>query len=259
MPLIRSAGGAQRVFLASAAAFLLVAPFPSSAGWRVFFILCALGALAWRAARRVEPLDLARVPRGFAAAAAAWAFLAVISVAWSIDPGYTVQELRREILYGALAFAVFFCGTRSVRELHLWISMLFAATVVLALGEWLHFIFPAADFVHHASMGPGPFSTHLVVVAPLLIVAAWPAPGGMGLRPRLALVLAALLCVAGIAADSRILWPALLASAVAAFLAYAAQLPPGHPGRRTAARALVAALVALPLLMIVSVEYKLRL
>jgi O-antigen ligase len=108
-------------------------------------------------------------------------------------------------------------------------------------------------------MGPGPFSTHLVIVAPLLVIALWPAPAGMGQGARRALLLVVLLGLAGIAADSRILWPALIASALAAFLAFAAQLPDGHPSRKAAGRALAAALVFLPVLMLASVEYKLRL
>ena len=72
MPLIRPASGAQRVFLASAAAFLLVAAFPSSAGWRVFFLLVALAALSWQAAKGGEALELGRIPRPFATAAVAF-------------------------------------------------------------------------------------------------------------------------------------------------------------------------------------------
>ena len=48
-----SQSGVRRVFLAAAAAFLLVAPFPSSAGWRVFFLLVALAAFL------VSPLSFA--------------------------------------------------------------------------------------------------------------------------------------------------------------------------------------------------------
>src|SRR6516165_7561536 len=124
MPLIRSSGGAQRAFLIAAAAFLLVAPYPSSAGWRVFFILVGAIALAWRSYATGEGLGLSRVPRPFVIAVLAWAGLCTASLAWSVNPGYTLQELRRELLYGALAFVVFFCGTRSPREVHLWVRVI---------------------------------------------------------------------------------------------------------------------------------------
>ncbi len=100
------------MFKFSAAAFLLVAPFPSSAGWRVFFMLVALIALAWQAYRGEGSMGLARIPRAFLIGAVAWIVLCMGSLAWSVDPGYTVAELRREILYGGLAFIVFFAGTR---------------------------------------------------------------------------------------------------------------------------------------------------
>jgi O-antigen ligase len=258
MPLIRSASGAQRVFLVSAAAFLLVAPFPSSAGWRVFFIVSALAALAWQAARGAQPLELWRMPRHFAAGALAWAALAIASLAWSVDPGYTEQELRRELLYGALAFLVFFIGTRTAQQLHLWLRMLLVATIVLGAGEWLRLLFPASEMFRKVSMGPGPFSTHVVIMAPLLLLALWPGPVGMGRSLRLTLVLGALLVIAGIAGDSRILWPALLASAFIAFVVFSMRAPPQHPSRKAAKRAFAVAIVLMPLLMLMSADYKLR-
>jgi O-antigen ligase len=258
MPLIRPASGAQRVFLVCAAAFLLVAPFPSSAGWRVFFIVSALAALAWQAARGAQPLELARMPRPFVLAALAWLALAIASLAWSVDPGYTEQELRRELLYGALAFIAFFSGTRTAKHLHLWLWPLLVATIVLGAGEWLRLLFPDSEIFRKASMGPGPFSTHVVLMAPLLVLALWPEPIGMGRSVRLTLVLGVLLVIAGIAGDSRILWPALLASALVAFIAFSLQAPARHPSRKAAKRAFIVAIVVLPLMMLVSADYKLR-
>ena len=51
-----------------------------------------------------------RFPRGVAVAWIAWAALGVFSIAWSVDPGYTLGELRAELLYGALAFGAFFAA-----------------------------------------------------------------------------------------------------------------------------------------------------
>jgi hypothetical protein len=258
MPLIRPASGAQRVYTASAAAFLLVAAFPSTAGWRVFFLLVALGALVWQALKGEHPLGLSRVPRPLVAAAAAWATLAIASLAWSVDAGYTLQELRREILYGALAFLVFFLGTRSERHLHLWVGVLLLAAVVLGVGEWLRLLYPSWTPVRKASMGPGPFSTHVLMMAPLLVVLLWPAPVGMGKGLRPTLLLAVALVIAGIAGESRILWPALATGAVVAFATFSLQTPADHPSRKAAKRAFIIALALLPVLMVISSEYKLR-
>ena len=258
MPLIRQASGAQRVVTASAAAFLLVAPFPSSAGWRVFFLLVAAGALAWQAWRGTQPLDLTRIPRFFAIAALAWIALCVVSLAWSVDPGYTLDELRREIAYGGLAFLVLFSATRTPRDLHAGIAMLFAGAFLLGVGEWLRFLLPGVAWARKASMGPGPYSTQVVLLAPLLVLLAWPRPVGLERGLRVTLAVGVALVVAGIASDSRILWVALMVSAVVAFTAFWIETPADHPGRAAARRMLIAALVLLPMLMVVATEYKLR-
>jgi len=258
MPHIRPASGAQRVVVASAAAFLLVAPFPSSAGWRVFFLLTGLAALSWQAWRGEEPLGLARIPRFFAVAACAWIALCIASLAWSVDAGYTLAELRREILYGVFAFLLFFLGTRTPRLLHLWIAVLFAGAFLLGVGEWLRFLMPGVKWARDVSMGPGPFSTHVLLLAPLLALVVWRAPVGMGRSIAFTLILGTALVVAGIAGDSRILWIALLVSAVTAFAAFHVCTPARHATRPAARRALLIALAVLPVLMVAATEYKLR-
>jgi O-antigen ligase len=258
MPLILAAGGAQRVFTLSAAAFLLIVAFPSSAGWRVFFLVVASAALLWRAFKGEQPLDLALLPRALVASLAAWAALAVASLAWSVDAGYTLQELRRELLYGTWTFLVFFIGTRTAGQLHLWLRMLLAAALLLGLTEWLRLADPASELFRKVSLGPGPFSTHVLMMTPLLLLVVWPGPIGMGRSVQLTTALAVALILAGIAGESRILWPALLAAAAVAFVVFASQTPRQHPSRKPVRRAFIAALVLLPALMFLSSEYKLR-
>ena len=259
MPHLRPPGGAQRVFTWSAAAFLLVAPFPSSAGWRVFFILVALLALAWQAYRGESPLELARIPRAFHWGAAAWIALCVASLAWSIDAGYTLAELRREITYGAIAFIVFFAGTREPRQLHLWVKVLFAGALLLGIGEWTHFLlYTNGERASRFNLGPGPFSTHVAILAPLLVLFAWRGPVGLGLSNRAMLGLGFALLIAGVAGDSRFLWVSLLASAIVAFSVYWWRTSSSHPARLGVQRAFVAILLLLPVFMAGSAEYKVR-
>jgi hypothetical protein len=258
MPLIRQAIGAQRVIVASAAAFLLVAPFPSSAGWRAFFLLAGAIAIAWHAWRTRERPGLARVPRAFAWAALAWIALCIVSLAWSVDPGYTLAELRRESLYGALAFALLFEATRTPRQLHVQIAMLLLGGIVLGVTEWLRFLLPGVQWARDVSMGPGPYSTQVVLLAPLLVLLAWRPPVGLGRSIAITLAVGAALAVAGIAGDSRILWVALLVSGLTAFALFWRDTPADHPGRATARRTLLVALLVLPALMVVATEYKLR-
>jgi len=258
MPLFRSASGGQRVFLAAAAAFLLVAPFPSSAGWRVFFLLCAGLALAFLARRGEQRLELGVVPRTLAIAAVAWVALCVASLAWSVDPAYTLDELRRELAYGLGAFLVFFIGTRSVGRFHLWIATLFFGALLLGLGEWLHMVFPRVWLFRKASLGPGPLSTHVLMLAPLLLVWAWRPPLGMAQRLHVVVLGAAFLVAAGMAGESRMLWPALLVAATVAFAVFSLQAPPASASREIAKRTFLVALAIFPILMIVSAEYKMR-
>ncbi len=258
MPLIHPPVGAQRVFTWSAAAFLLVAPFPSSAGWRVFFILVALIALAWQAYKGEGTMDLGRLPRAFRVCATLWIVLCAGSLAWSINPGYTLSELRREILYGAIAFVVFFAGTREPAQLHLWIRTLFLGALTLGVGEWIHFLRPDGARGTWFSMGPGPFSTHVAILAPLLVLFAWRAPVGLGWSNRSIAAVACALLFAGVAGDSRFLWVALLASAIVAFAAFWTRAPSTHPARTLVQRAFVAVLLLLPVFMAGSAEYKVR-
>jgi len=258
MPLLRPASGGQRVFTAAAAAFLLVAPFPSSAGWRVFFLVCCGLALWLRARHGEQPLELGRLPRPFMFAACAWMALCLASVAWSVDPVYTLEEARRELAYGAAAFVVFFVGTRSVAQLHLWIATLFLGLLLLGLGEWLHMFFPRVWIFGKASMGPGPLSTHVLMMAPLLFVWAWRPPLGMGLRPWAIALGAVFLAAFGIAGESRMLWPALVVAAIVAFAVFSLQPAAQAPSRTIARRAFLIAFAVFALLMLVSAEYKLR-
>jgi len=224
----------------------------------VFFILLASGVLLWRAYAQGEPLGLARVPRAFAVTAIAWMALCVASLLWSTDPGYTAQELRRELLYGSLAFVVFFAGTRNAAHLHLWLRVLIAGALVLGVCEWLRAIFPNEAWARAISVGPGPFSTHVVMILPLLAIAAWPAPGGLGWRISTTVATCVALLFLALAGESRILWVALMAAALVAFPLYANATPSGDRARAIAARAFVAALVMLALLMALSTEYKAR-
>ena len=258
MPLPPSASGSPRIFPVAAAAFLIVAPFPSSAGWRVFFLLVALAALAWRSWRWRVPTGLGQVPRAFAVTAIAWSLLCVASLLWSVDPGYTLQELRRELLYCALAFAVFFAGTRTDAELALWLRLVIAGALVAGACQWLRVILPNAQWAKSISIGPGPFSTHVAMVVPILAIAAWPAPHGLGWRPWASIAACAALLVMGLAGESRILWIALIAAALVAFVLFAASRPKAPRSRAIAARIFVAGVALLVVLMALSTEYKLR-
>ena len=153
--------------------------------------------------------DEPRFPRDVAVAYAAWMLLAVASVAWSADRQYTLSELRAEMLYGTLAFLVFFyASTDAVRWRQCW-SALMAGTLLVLAGALLQAWLPVEISRHPVDGGAGAWSTHLVLIAPLLLVLAWPPPWGRGGGT---LILSLALCVLLIAAwdtENRIVWAAL--------------------------------------------------
>jgi hypothetical protein len=87
-------------------AFLFLAAFAASAGLRAAMLtICALALCA----RLRESLALlAQLPRDVAIAGAAWLAVCLASVAWSVDPKFSLGEVKPEIVYPLLAFVVFF-------------------------------------------------------------------------------------------------------------------------------------------------------
>ncbi|MGZ5098315.1 MAG: O-antigen ligase family protein, partial [Usitatibacter sp.] len=205
------------LLVAATAAFLFLAPFAGSAGLRaamLFIAVLALVAARGRTLFRGEP----RFPRDVGFAYAAWVSLAIASVAWSGLPEYTLSELRAEALYGTLAFLVFFYAATDASRWRMWWGAIMAGSLVVLLGTILQGWLPFEISRHPVDGGPGPWSTHLVLIAPLLFVLAWPLPWG---EERSSATLAAALFVVLVAAwdtENRIVWGALgvqLAAAVA--------------------------------------------
>jgi O-antigen ligase len=196
------------LLVAATAAFLFLAPFAGSAGLRatmLFIAALALVAMRGRTLFRDEP----GLPRDVGFAYAAWVLLAIASVAWSGLPQYTLSELRAEVLYGTLAFLVFFFAATDAARWRLWWSAIMAGTLVVLAGTIVQAWLPFEISRHPVDGGPGAWSTHLVLVAPLLFVFAWPRPWGV---ERSAATLAAALLVVLFAAwntENRIVWAAL--------------------------------------------------
>jgi O-antigen ligase len=205
-----------RVLAAASAAFLFLAAFASSAGLRATALVFCAGALCTRPG---ESLRILRdgVPRDVAIAGLAWVAICVASLAWSVDPAYTLGELKPELVYGVLAFVVFFvAAARDPSLWPAWWTALMAGAAVGFAAQALQDVVPVSVSRHAVDGGPGPFSTHLVLLLPLLFALDWPPPWGRDHRPR---VLVLGLCVFLAAAwytGNRIVW-----------LAFATQLAVG--------------------------------
>ena len=154
----------RRVLVATTCAFLLVAPFSGSAGWRAASLLLAAAALAFD--REEGASRLRAAPRGFVLAWIAWALLAIASVGWSERPAYSATELRAELLYGTLALGVFFAAGSSAARLRTWWCVLMAGSALAFAAPLLEHLLGMRFSRHDLDGGPGPWSTHLVLVAP---------------------------------------------------------------------------------------------
>jgi O-antigen ligase len=173
---------------------------------RATALIVAALAIAWR---RNFLAAFRSAPHGVLAAFCAWALLACASLAWSIQPRLTLGELRAEILYGTLALGVFYLAAfedgsrwRAWRLALLVGSLAFFASLVLQ--ESLSIQLTRQTVLEQR----GPWSTHLVLVAPLLFALGWPPPWGDSRPVWLQAAALALLLWASWETGNRIMWVA---------------------------------------------------
>ena len=216
-----------RSLLAAAAVYLALLPTNAATfGRSVFFGVASILALTLISAGLTGRGE--RIPSpGIAilATLSAWCAWDLASIAWSVHPGYTGGELRREIAWGLLVMASFYVAARDTRAWQTLVGAALASFALLAaLAVGLATSIGGWDPGHwHA--GVGAFSTYLVLVAPLLVTLLAPAPAGFGERKSstlLAVVLLALMLGTARLSDNRMVWVALAAvfataSALAAY------------------------------------------
>jgi O-antigen ligase len=219
---------AERWLVAATFALLLLAPASGSAGLRGAMLVIASAALV--VARRRHLLDdLLAIPRPVLAAVVAWGALATLSLAWSIDPRFTLSELRGEVAYGLLAFAIFFVAAATPARWRLWwIGVITGSLAVFVLMAAQQSGAPLSR--HPIEGGAGPWSTHLVLVAPLLLAVTWPRPWGFdrGVPAKFAALF--LLMLAAAMTGNRIIWAA-FAAQLAVLIAISGSMPAMEPAR----------------------------
>lgn len=229
---------ADRLLTASTTTFLLVVPFAGSAGVRGGLLVLAAVALCMRLRARFAQLR-ERFPRAVLVLFGAWAALAVASAAWSRDRAYTISELKPEVLYPALALAFFFLASRADRWRAWWIALV-AGTALAAAASPLLGALPFAISRHAVDGGPGPLSTHLVLVTPLLFAMVWHKPWGRDQAPLALIVALALLVAAGWFTANRMIWAALGAELLTGIAAWRASARLGAVPERSLPRVTLA-------------------
>ena len=231
-PLPAALSPAERVLAAATALLLLLAPAAGSAGLRGAMLAIAAGALAWSRGRDLAG-DVRAIPRAFLVCFLAWCALAALSVLWSVSPAFTRAELRPEVVYGIAAFAIFFAAARARPHWRLWWAAIIAGTVGVFALQLLQDLAGLRFSRHPMDGGPGPWSTHLVLVAPLLLAIAWPRPWGFDRGTTAKAAALVLLLVAAAETSNRIVWAA-LATQIAVVVILSGAIPamdPAHAAR----------------------------
>lgn len=165
----------------------------------------------------------ARVPspgKAIVASLALWCAWSVASLAWSINLDYSAMQVKREIGWSLLAIAAFYVAPQTPSAWRTLVGVALAAFAVyaaLALGAAMT---PSGWDPALWHSGVGPYATHVVLIAPLLLMLLAPPPVGFGSSARTVaagLALLALLLVSARLTDNRIVWIALAAVYATAF------------------------------------------
>jgi O-antigen ligase len=180
-------------------------------GGSIFFAACTLG---WSLReRRLRPeARIPLPPMSVALTVIAWFAWSALSYFWSVKPHYTAGQLSREVGENLLVLIAFYLAASELVTFRRYVAVAltsFAIMAALALaaaatsGGWD----PAR--LHN---GVGPYSTYVVVTAPLLLALVAPPPVGPPQRMFalvLGAVLFALMVLTARLTDNRMVWIAL--------------------------------------------------
>ncbi len=196
-------------------------------GGALFFAACAVIWSLWERSRRPE----ARIPAppwSITVPLIAWFGWSALSYFWSVRADYTAGQLDREITENVLVIAVFFVASRNAETFRGYTIVALATFAVMAS---LAFIYEVSAEGFDPSLkhnGVGPYSTYIVLTAPLLLTLIAPPPVGMR-RRRAALALGGALLIIMVAAarltDNRMVWIALATVFATAAIASAVRWP----------------------------------
>lgn len=206
--------------LASASAYLMLLPTGALSFWRSLAFATAavltLVIVVTQARSRIEPLPSIGV--AIPVAVAAWALWSAASLAWSVNPAFSAQEVKGDILWGLVTMAIFYVAATATRN---GFGVL-AGTLLAGLGFWTALAVgmtfaPEGWDARPFHRGEGAFATYLVTVSPFIALLLWHPPVGFAAGRRSLAVAALLIALALVAArmsDNRILWIAFAASVI---------------------------------------------
>ena len=196
-------------------------------GGSLFFAACALG-WSWYERGRRPATRIPPPPWSITVTAGAWFAWSAASYFWSVKPHYTVGQLGREVAENFLIIVAFFIASCDVVTFRRYAATALASFVVMAVLAIGYALSPEGWDPALKHNGVGPYSTFVVLTAPLLLTLIAPAPIGLQ-RRNVALALGAALLVLLVASarltDNRMVWIALAVVFATAAIASAARWP----------------------------------
>lgn len=206
--------------LVTASAYLLLLPTGVLSFWRslAFATSAVLAVVIVAAVARGRRETIPSIGVAIPAAIAAWALWSIASPAWSVDPAFSAQEVKGDVLWGLVTMTIFYVAVTTTRNGF----AALAGTLLAGLAFWtalaVGFALSVAGWDSRLfHRGEGAFATYLVTVSPFVALLLWRPPAGLASGPRslaAAVLLIALVLISARLSDNRILWIALAASVI---------------------------------------------
>jgi O-antigen ligase len=141
-----------------------------------------------------------------------WCSWSVASLFWSVDVDYSATQAKREIGWSLLAIIAFYVAPFAPAAWRTLIGGAIAAFAVYAAMVLGASLTPSGWDAARWHSGVGPYATHVVLIAPLLLTLLAPPPVGFGSRARnvwIGVAMLVLLLVSARLTDNRVVWIAL--------------------------------------------------
>ena len=180
---------------------LAILPFPGTVALRLLCLAAAFVYAIYMWKRVAVP------PIPFKPALVVWALVALASLAYAVDPAYSLSEIKNELLYTMMIFTAFFVLASDERRMKAMLLALAAGVLVLCVWALAARFTQGGWNVSGGHGGVGSFAAYLVAVVPVITLL------GFYFEDRrlrwLAFVLLGLLLVTGFFSLQRIIWPVL--------------------------------------------------
>jgi O-antigen ligase len=157
----------------------------------------------------------ARVPypgHAIVATLGLWCAWSVASLFWSLDRDYSTTQAKREIGESLLAILAFYVAPHAPVAWRTLVGVALAAFAIYASLVLGAAVTPSGWDPSRWHSGVGPYATHVVLVAPLLLTLLAPPQVGFGSHARnilFGVAMLALLLVSARLTDNRVVWIAL--------------------------------------------------